>query len=179
MGDSLIAVVVIVLVAILMFIFPVMTMSDRTDDITQSVVKTSVTEFVDDVVVTGKLSGDKYSKLVEKISSTGNSYDVDIVVKKLDENPGKKTTQANADAIGENTTIDYYTSQVLDKITDSNGRSKTWTLNQGDYISVSAKNTNTTLSQQFKSFLSSVTGNDTYAISASASGMVTANGTGK
>ena len=102
MGDTVITVIAIALAAVLMFVFPLMTMSDRTDDVSQLTVETATTEFVDDVRTTGKLSLDKYSKFVENISSTGNSYNVEMELKVLDENPGKKTTQANATKIGDN-----------------------------------------------------------------------------
>ena len=178
MGDTVITVIAIVLAAILMFVFPLMTMSDRTDDVSQLTVETATTEFVDDVRTTGKLSLDKYSKFVENISSTGNSYDVEMEWKVLDENPGKTTTQASSDVIGENVYYSMYTSQVLDKITDATtGKSKTVALKEGDIFSASVKNTNTTMSQQLKNFLYSVTGNDTYTIAAEHAGIVTANGT--
>ena len=44
-------------------------------------------------------------------------------------------------------------------------------------IAISVKITNTTMSQQLKSFLYSVTGNDIYTIAAEHAGIVTANGT--
>ena len=66
MGDTLITVVAIALAAILMFVFPLMTMSDRTDDVSQLTVETATTEFVDDVRTTGKLTMDKYSKFVRR-----------------------------------------------------------------------------------------------------------------
>lgn len=176
MSDTLITVVAIALAAILMFVFPLMTMSDRTDDVSQLSVETATTEFVDDVRTTGKLSLDKYSKFVENIQATGNSYDVEMEVKTLDENPGKKTTQAEATKIGENVYYSTYTSQILNSITGDN---ETMKLKEGDIFSVSVKNTNTTLSQQLKNFFYSVTGNDTYTIAAEHAGIVTANGTGK
>ena len=179
MSDTLITVVAIALAAVLMFVFPLMTMSDRTDDVSQLSVETATTEFVDDVRTTGKLSLDKYSKFVENIQATGNSYDVEMEVKTLDENPGKKTTQADATKIGENVYYSVYTSQILDTITGDNCKGKTMVLKEGDIFSTSVKNTNTTLSQQLKNFFYSVTGNDTYTIAAEHAGIVTANGTGK
>lgn len=178
MGDSLITVIVIILAAVLLFIFPLMTMSDRTDDISQLTVETAVTEFVDDVRTTGKLTMDKYSRLVETLSSTGNSYDVEMQLQVLDENPGKKTTQAESTKIGENVYYTMYTSQILDTINPSSGTTKTLALKEGDIFSVSVRNSNTTLSQQLKSFLYSVTGNDAYVIAAEHGGIVTANGSG-
>ena len=68
MGDTLITIIAIALAAVLMFVFPLITMSDRTDDISKLAVETATTEFVDDVRTTGKLTMDKYSKFVESIS---------------------------------------------------------------------------------------------------------------
>ena len=176
MGDTLITVIAIALAAVLMFVFPLMTMSDRTDDVAQLSVETATTEFVDNVRTTGKLTLDNYSKFVENISSTGNSYDVEMEIQVLDENPGKKTTQAEATKIGENVYYSMYTSQILDEL--DNSRTGTKTLKEGDIFSTSVKNTNTTMSQQLKNFFYTVTGNDTYTIAAEHAGIVTANGAG-
>ncbi len=178
MGDTLITVVAIGLAAVLMFVFPLMTMSDRTDDVSQLAVETATTDFVDDVRTSGKLSMDKYSKFVETISSTGNSYDVEMEINVLDENPGKKASQAERTKIGENVYYTMYTSQIMDQINPKSGDTKTLALKEGDMFTASVKNTNTTLSQQLKNFFYSVTGNDTYTIAAEHGGIVTANGTG-
>lgn len=176
MGDTLITIIAIALAAVLMFVFPLMTMSDRTDDVSQLTVETATTEFVDDVRTTGKLSMDKYSKFVENISATGNAYEVEMEAKILDENPGKKTTQAQSNKIGENVYYSMYTSQILDAINPSSGVTKILALKEGDIFSANVRNTNTTLSQQLKNFFYSVTGNDTYTIAAEHAGIVTANG---
>ena len=176
MGDTLITVIAIALAAVLMFVFPLMTMSDRTDDVSQLAVETATTEFVDDIRTTGKLTMDKYSQFVENISATGNSYEVEMQLQVLDENPGKKTTQAESTKIGENVYYTMYTSQILDTINPSSGVTKTLALKEGDIFSTSVKNSNTTMSQQLKNFFYSVTGNDTYTIAAEHGGIVTANG---
>ena len=100
-------------------------------------------------------------------------------IKTLDENPGKKTTQASSTKIGENVYYSTYTSQILDQLESSNGKTKVLALKEGDIFSTSVKNTNTTLSQQLKNFFYTVTGNDTYTVAAEHAGIVTANGTGK
>ena len=176
MGDTVVTIIAIVLAAVLMFGFPLMTMADRTDDVSQVSVKAETTKFVDDVKTTGKLSLDRYSKFVESIYSTGNAYDVEMKIDVLDENPGKKTTQTQTNKIGENVYYSMYTSQILDSISGENGKNKTLALKEGDIFSVSVKNTNTTIAQQLKNFFYKVTGNDTYSIAAEDSGMVTANG---
>lgn len=174
MGDTTITIIAIFLAAILMFIFPLMAMSDRTDDISQLAVQTATTEFVDNVRTTGKLTEANYSKYIEEISSTGNSYDVELELQILDENPGKKATQTEITKIGENVYYSLYTTQVLELLSSNNAIA----LKEGDMISVTAKNTNTTISQQLKNAFYKVTGNDTYQISTKHAGIVTVNGSG-
>lgn len=173
MGDSLITIIAIFLAAVLMFVFPLMSMSERTDDVSQLAVKTATSEFVDNVRTTGKLTLDNYEKYIQTISSTGNSFDVDIEVQILDENPGVKTTQTEMTKIGENLYYNLYTSQVEEKL-NNNGK---LTLKEGDMVSVTAKNTNKTISQILKNFFYQLSGNDTYQIAAQYAGIVTVNGT--
>lgn len=172
MGDSIITIVAIVLAAVLMFMFPLMTMSDRTDDVSQLAVETAVADYVTNVRTTGKLTLDNYDKLVQVISATGNSYEVELEVKLLDENPGKKTSQVKSDKIGENVYYSIYTSQILDTLS----KDGTMKLKEGDMISVKVKNTNTTIGQQLKNFMFTVAGNDTYTIAAEGAGIITTNG---
>ena len=173
MGDSFITIIAIFLAAILMFVFPLMSMSERTDDVSQLAVNTATTEFVDTIRTTGKLTLDDYDKYIQTITATGNSFQVDMLVQVLDENPGVKTTQAEMTKIGENLYYNLYTSQIEDTL-QSNGRI---TLKEGDLVSVSVKNTNQTISQLLKNFFYQIAGNDTYQIAAQHAGMVTVNGT--
>ena len=112
MGDSLITIVAIFLASVLMFVFPLMSMADRSDDVSTLAVQTATTDFVDKVRTTGKLTLDDYDKYVSTISSTGNSFDVEIELQILDENPGVKTTQTEMTKIGENLYYNKYTNQV-------------------------------------------------------------------
>lgn len=92
MGDSIITIIAIFLAAILMFIFPLMALSERSDDISQLSVQTATAEFVDDIRATGKLTLEKYEKYLSTLTATGNSFDVEMQIQKLDENPGVKVT---------------------------------------------------------------------------------------
>ena len=172
MSDTLITVIAIALAAVLMFVFPLMTMSDRTDDVSQLAVETTTTDFVDEVRTTGKITPEKYNKFIENIGSTGNTYNVEMQVQVLDENPGKKTLTLQSDKIGENAYYSVYTSQIEEVLNNN----KNYNLKEGDMFSVSVKNTNQTLAQQLKNFFYTVVGNDTYTIAASHGGMVTATG---
>ena len=172
MSDTLITVIAIALAAVLMFVFPLMTMSDRTDDVSQLAVETTTTDFVDEVRTTGKITPDKYNKFIENIGSTGNTYNVEMQIQVLDENPGKKSSLTSVDKIGENAYYSVYTSQIEEVLNNN----KNYNLKEGDMFSVSVKNTNQTLAQQLKNFFYTVVGNDTYTIAASHGGMVTATG---
>ncbi len=172
MGDSLITIVAIFLAAILMFVFPLMSISERNDDIAQLGVQTAVTEFVDTATSTGKITLDEYSSFIQTLAATGNSYDVELEVKVLDENPGKKTTWAVSDKIGENTYYSVYTSQI-EEVLDSQGK---YVLKEGDVVSISVKNTNTTISQMLRNFFYTVSGKGTYQVAAQHAAMVKSNG---
>lgn len=175
MGDSLITIIAIFLAAILMFIFPLMAISERTDDVSQLVVETATTEFVDNVRSTGKLTLNNYDSYVQELAATGNAYEVSMEAQILDENPGVKTTQAETTKIGENVYYTMYTSQIEEKLNSSS--KNTLNLKEGDIFSVSVKNTNTTIAQILRNFFYRIAGNDTYQVAAQHAGMVTVNGT--
>ncbi len=172
MGDSLITIIAIFLAAILMFVFPLMSLSERSDDISQLAVQTATTEYVDKIKTTGKMTLDDYDKFISTLTATGNSFEVEMLVQQLDENPGVKTTQAETTKIGENLYYNKYTSQVEEEL-NSKGRI---TLKEGDIVSVTVKNTNKTISQMLRNFFYMVSGNESYQISAQQAGVVAVNG---
>ena len=77
--------------------------------------------------------------------------------------------------IGENVYYSEYTTQILDEISDASNNYTKY-LKEGDIVSVSAKNTNTTISQLLRNFFYTVTGNDAATIGGSQGGIVTVNG---
>ena len=179
MGDSLITIVAIFLAAILMFVFPLMSISERNDDIAQLGIQTATVEFVENIASTGKITLANYDSYIQSLVATGNSYDVEMEIKVLDENPGKKTTWATTDKIGENIYYSVYTSQILDVLAPEDGTASTnyeYPLKEGDIVSISVKNTNTTISQMLRNFFYTVTGEDTYQVAAKHAAMVKSNG---
>ena len=86
MGDSLMVMIAIFVAAILMFIFPLLSLSERNDDISQTVVQTATSEFVDKVSIAGKIKPSEIfkpsdmGKFIEDIKET-----YDIIVKLLDD----------------------------------------------------------------------------------------------
>lgn len=176
--DTFKVVIVIFLSAVLLFIFPLMTMSDRTDDVAQLVVETATVDFVDNARSTGKITPDEYNTFIQTLNSTGNTYDVEIEIRVLDENPGKKTVQTERTTIGENVYYTIYTSQVLAVIAPDNNTEtpRTYALKEGDFITVRVRNVSQTLSQQLKNFFYTIVGNDVYTIAAEHGGIVSATG---
>lgn len=172
MSDTLITIVAILLAAVLMFIFPLLSISERSDDISQLSVQTATSEFVDNSRSLGKITMEEYTKLLNTINATGNAYDVELEVKILDENVGKKSAWTQGTVIGENIYYSIYTSQIVETL-EKDG---VYTMKEGDIFSASVKNTNKTLSQTIRSVFYSVQGNDVYTIAAQHSGIVTANG---
>ena len=174
MGDSTVTIIAIFLAAILMFLVPLISITERGDDISQTTVQTALSKFVNDVASTGYISKANYDTLNSSLSATGNTYDIVIEVQKIDENPGKKATVTSGDLIGENVEYSVFTSTILEEIDRVGGTGK-YNLKQGDKVIVTVTNTNTTLAQMFRNFMYKITGNEK-AISASASQLVTRTG---
>ncbi len=173
MNDTFIVIIAIGIAGILMFIFPLMTIADRNDDITQLTVQTDTNELVDGIRRTGTLTYDEYNSFVSSISATGNAYDVEIQFQILDENPSKKTSSAtNVVIIGENVYYSVYTTQIEEEL---NNKGK-YVLKEGDIVSVRVKNRSKTFAQTLRGVWYSVMGDDTYIIFASAAGTVSVNG---
>lgn len=172
MSDTVVTVIAIFLAAILMFIFPLMSTADRTDDISNQAVDTATTEFVDQIRSTGKITQDNYDSFVQVISSTGNAFEVEIEVQILDDNPGKKVTEAEMTKVGENYYYSQYTSQILNDVNDDG----VMFLKEGDIVTVTVRNTNRTIATILKDFVYRVTGNNSASITAQHSGIVNVNG---
>ena len=166
-------VIAICLTAALLFVAPLIALTERNDNVVQENVELIVNEFVTDVQSTGVISQAKYQSLENSLAATGNTYNIEIEVQHLDDNPGKKTTQANYTKIGENVYYSDYTTQVLQQLQND---SKKICLKQGDRIVVDVKNTNNTQAQTLKGSLLSFTNAGQYTISASSTGMINVNG---
>lgn len=172
MGESLMAVVAVAVIGVTMFVFPLLAVSQSGDDVSQLAVQSATTEFVDKVRSTGKLTWNDYNKFVQTINATGNTFDIGMEIKRKDENPGKKVVQATYEKIGENTYYVIRMTQIQEELNTSPDGIK---LKEGDIVSADVKNTNMTISQTLRNFFYKVSGNNTYQIGASHSGIVTVN----
>ena len=176
-GETLIVIVVIGLAVILIFVFPVMSMLDRADDITQLSVQEAITEFVDTVLTTGKLDPDKYDALVIQLGATGNAYEIEMMARIKDENPRKKVTQVQADKTGENGYYDIYTAQLMDMSYTENGDKRDVLFNKGDYFPAAARDKNVSSTRPLDNFFYKTTGTEAYRIAAQRGGLIQVDGT--
>ena len=182
MEETTVTIIGLLIASIILFIVPVILISDISDDISELVVQTATAEFVSDVIKTGEITSNRYQQFVSSLQSSGNTYEIDMEVKILDENTSKYVTDNNPTEIGNNTYYSIYTSQIEEKIRASaeiedNNAVGRLVLKQGDGISVTVRNSSATFSQALKSVYYSTKGNDIHIIAASASGTVAINGT--
>ena len=150
MSDTLMTIIGIFLAVVLMFIFPLMEMAGKNDEIAQTVTQVAVSDFVNTVAAQGKITQFDYNELIQKLYATGNAYDIQIEAQILDDNPRRATTTATSDLQGEYKYYSVYTNTILDAV---NGEKGIYQLKKDDYIIVSVKNTNITMGTQLKNFL--------------------------
>ena len=164
MGDSAVTIFAIFLAAILMFVFPLMTMADKKDDVSNLSVQTATTEYTNNIRTTGVITQEGYDNFVLSLAAIGNAYEVEITVQTLDENPAKKTSGSKT-TIGNNIYYVKYTTQILQELPLQ--------LSEGDIVSVSVRIKSKTIADQLHNFIYKVTGNNTADYIAQASGIVT------
>lgn len=172
MEDSVITLVAIFLAAILMFIFPIMAVSDRVDDISEMSVQTETTEFVDRIANTGCLTLEEYNKYIQTATMGGiTPLDVEVQIQIMDENPNIEANSDDKTKIGQNLYYTIYTKQIEEKL----GNDGRIILKEGDIFSVNVRNTNKTLGQLLRNMFYH-TNDDGYQIAASGSKVVIIDG---
>ena len=172
MSDTLITCIAIFLAATLMFVVPLMAVANNQEDVSQLSVQTAVQEFVDQAATKGSINLTDYDRLTQKLAATGNTYDIQIEVQHLDENPSKKVSITSSNLIGENIRYSTITDEILE-VCDSSNK---YLLKKGDNVIATAKNTNVNFAQSIRNFAYKLVRKDTSQIGASAAAMVTANG---
>ncbi len=165
MSDTFITVITVMVLVVIMFVVPLMGTAKQNDSMTQTAVQSLVSDFVNTSAKEGKITRNNYENFIQKLYSTGNSYNVELEVRVFDVNPIQYNT---GDAIGENIYYSEFTSTIVDKI-NSDG---SYNLSKGSYIKARVENTNVTMGTILKNFIFSVAGRDTIAIEASESTLV-------
>ncbi len=173
MNDTLVTIIAIFIAAILMFVFPLMTIADRNDDIAAQAVQSKTVEFVDKERNVGAVRQADLDEYKQKISALGHTFNTSLEVKSLDDNVGKKSTWTTSTVVGENVYYSVYTDTIEKQVYGASGK---YTLKEGDIFSVNSVNTDTTIAQSLRNVFYSIAGKGTYQISGSHSGVVQNNG---
>ena len=168
MSDTLITIIAIFLAAVLMFVFPLMAVSNSQDDISKVAVQSLVSEFVNTCATQGKITQDNYNNFLSKLNATGNSYDVQLEVQIMTTNPNKGTDEQ----LGENLYYSVFNNTILKEIETN----QVYLLKKGGFIICTVKNTNTTIAAQIKNIVFSIVGKDNYTIAGSASALIVNSG---
>ena len=146
-GESTLSTIVaIFLAAVLMFLFPLIAIGEKNDDASSMYVHEQLQNFVNNAASRGKISKEDYQQMQAALASTNNSYDIEISIKVSDKNPAIKSSTQN---LGDASHYTVFNKQVMDELT-SNG---VIIVKEGDYITVSAKNTNQTIAQKIRDIL--------------------------
>lgn len=163
------AILAIFVAVIIMFGFPLVTMARKTDKAAQITVESATDEYVDTIRTKAVIKMSDYEAFLNKISSTGNSFEIEFELQRLDENATKRAIQGQQEVQNRNTYATYYTTQVMQMI-NSNDQGMLL-LKEGDIITVKVRNNNTTLFQQLTKYV----GNNSVAgkIVATSSGIIT------
>lgn len=170
-GSSVVIVISIVLAVILMFIFPMLVLSGRADDIAQVTVQSATAEYVITICSTGRITPEASSQFEQTIYSTGNSYEIGYQIGKGDGNSEKKTTTISAVKAGEQ---EYYY-EFTNEVTSVLNSGEDYVLNKDDQVTVTVKNNNQTIFQTLASVFYQ-TPSDSAQIVASSTGVVGASG---
>lgn len=154
---------------ILMFLYPLYQQAQRQDDLSQIVVHSAVTEFVDASRTKGYITPTMYSELTRKLGATGNQYEIEM------EHLHKKYSPVYTDPADPNgfqnsfmTYFDgHYTEEIMGRLFPNNTSpiddpDRRYLMSEGDFFTVKVKNINRTMSTILQDvFLNGNTGDNT------------------
>lgn len=149
------------LCAILMLLFPLMTVLDRQDDITYNIVLTECNRFVDACRDTGYITPKMYSEFTNRIISTGNTYDIKLSHIKRSVNPSYKQINGILSFTGEYqiTHVNYNEHTVLgvlfpyNSILSEHDKSRRYDMSMGDLFFVEVKNKGKTMATAIRDMM--------------------------
>ena len=95
-GNSTTSLIIVLLVVVVLTAGMIITLETRVDNVSQQEAQKMVEDFVADVANTGTLTKSQYQTFQSQLNAkTGKNCDIELEAQILDENPGKKTAQAN------------------------------------------------------------------------------------
>ncbi len=163
-GNSTPIVIIGIVVALgIMFLFPLIAMTEQHDDMALTQAQTIVNEFVNKVATNHEFSQLDVDNLQLSLASTGYAWDPEITIQQLEENAAKKANGATVQ-VGDGAYVSIYMTQILNQL----AANKNIKLNSGDTITLKATLVSTKRSDEFKNSFYKFTGNEKDSVQASA-----------
>lgn len=147
MDDYVSTFLTILLVVVAIFFAPLLILSNRLDDSMQTCVNSAASGFVDQVRGQGYVTSDDYVLLLDKLSTTGNTYEITVYT--MAREYYHSTENGTEGYIAGYQPITQIEMQMT--FTENDGAGRVF-LNTGDYVFVEVKQTNRTLGQRLSSF---------------------------
>lgn len=150
----------ILLAVCLLFLFPLSHTYEQEDEISYLVAFQAVTEFVDSVRDKGYITPRMYNEFEDRLSATGNSYDIQMQHARkrytpVYQDPANPSTFQNRIEVHDEV---WYQSQIMQIIFPDNSLAmdqleRRYELHTGDLFKVTIENQNATQAGVFRSFL--------------------------
>lgn len=171
-NNTLLTFIVIAIAGVVLFVFPIMTISEKNDTMALERIQAETTAFVDKVANEGEITEESLNAFETAIGSVKPSS-AQIEIQQLDENVGKKTGFSSSSVIGQNVYYSIYDESVRETISQ-NGKIP---LKQGDLVSVEVGlSSSGSFAEGFRSAIYGITGNGSYERAARAVSEVKKNG---
>ncbi|BCN32405.1 hypothetical protein [Anaeromicropila herbilytica] len=148
--NSFSKIVALFIAVLLLFIVPILYLSQKQDAITQSYVAEETTAFVDAIKNNGYVTDKMYTAFLKKLDDTNNIYTIKIEHSHQVINP---VYDENTGDFQEKVTESYkttYEDTILKELYEGSGIYK---FDQGDYISVKIVNRNKTFSAKLQQII--------------------------
>lgn len=135
---------------IVMFTAPMLLVMLKADQTTQAYVQDVVEEFVDKSAVSGQISEASYMDFVNRLDSTGVTYDVNIIHSKEMVTPQleeKDDGTFEISPVGKYNTYyeDHINGEIYEVVFPDNAEGKTYYMGYGDYLRVNVRNNTDTM----------------------------------
>lgn len=139
MQENVSIVITTIFFVLVLVMFPLYNFFERQDNMSYNVVVKETTLFIDEILASGNITGDKYYEFIKAIEKTGNKYSVELEAHKkiFTRDPDNPTS----DIYIEQYEI-YYTDDIFKEIE----KSYYYKLSTSDKIYIKVKNSSTTAS---------------------------------
>lgn len=161
MDKTLWKILAFMLCAVLMFLFPLMTVLERQDDIAYNIVLTECNKFVDACRDTGYITPAMYSEFTNRIESTGNTYNIKLSHIKRSVSPVYNEESGTLTFTGEYeiTHVNFGEYDILDVLYPNNStlspldKSRRYNMSMGDLFFIEVQNTGKTMATAIRDMM--------------------------